>query len=318
MKAVERKRLEESLSRAKQTKVIRSRRPYDPVLGSWLKNAIAQHAAAPFHAIIVEKNPTHVADVIAVDEADENHPLMVSEHTWEVERVGATLAQAVGPLLKSAHTVLFVDRFFDIRDPRYKETLKACLEALSAGGANEAHWEIHFCDHDSRPPAEVIERDARRWLQGVLPLGTSITLFTWRERNGGADFHARYLLTDMGGISVDAGFSAMGAHQKVQLKGARRTLIAIRTVRDLVGTSSEHRPKKRLTRMLVKAPQSGTQNSASETHFRVRRPRPVVTAEYAPQTMGLRANALNCRRIVGVANPGPFAPTSWWSGGDSN
>jgi hypothetical protein len=45
------------------------------------------------------------------------------------------------------------------------------------------------------------------------------------------------------------------------------------------GTSSEHRPKKRLTRMLVKAAQSGTQNSASETHFHVRRPRPVVPAE---------------------------------------
>jgi hypothetical protein len=65
----------------------------------------------------------------------------------------------------------------------------------------------------------------------------------------------------------------------VGAKDTRRTLIAIRTFRDLVGTSSEHRPKKRLTRMLVKAAHSGTQNSASETHFRVRRPRPIVPAE---------------------------------------
>jgi hypothetical protein len=49
--------------------------------------------------------------------------------------------------------------------------------------------------------------------------------------------------------------------------------------RGSLGASSKHRPKKRLTRMLVEAAQSGTQNSASETHFRVRRPRPVVTAE---------------------------------------
>jgi hypothetical protein len=34
-------------------------------------------------------------------------------------------------------------------------------------------------------------------------------------------------------------------------------------------------------------------------------------------TQRFRANALNCRRIVGTGNPGPFAPTSWWSGGDS-
>jgi hypothetical protein len=42
-------------------------------------------------------------------------------------------------------------------------------------------------------------------------------MFAWKERNGGADFHARYLLTDIGGVSVDAGFSAEGGHQKVQL-----------------------------------------------------------------------------------------------------
>jgi hypothetical protein len=73
-----------------------------------------------------------------------------------------------------------------------------------------------------------------------------------------------------------------------------------------------------MTRMLVEAAQSGTQNSVSETQFRVRRPRPILAAEYAPQTIGLRAKALNCPRIVGVANPGRFARTSWWSIGDSN
>ena len=36
------------------------------------------------------------------------------------------------------------------------------------------------------------------------------------------------------------------------------------------------------------------------------------------QTISFRANALNSRGIVGSGNPGWFAPTSWWSGGDSN
>jgi hypothetical protein len=123
----------------------------------------------------------------------------------------------MAPLLKSARTVLFVDRYFDISKPQYKETLKACLDVLSAAGTNCKNCEIHFCDHDSRPPTEVVERDARKWLQGILPAGISISLFTWKERDGGADFHARYLLTDIGGISVEAGFCAAGVHQKVQL-----------------------------------------------------------------------------------------------------
>ena len=217
MKEMERKRFVEILNQSKHTKVIRSGRPYDPALGSWLKNAVAQHTVAPFHAIIAEQNPSSLAGVITVNEADDDNPLMKSGHTWEVERVGATLADAMGPLLRSARSVLFVDRFFDIRDARYKETLKSCLEALVASGANGGHCEIHSCDHESRPPADVIERNASRWLQGILPVGASITLFTWRERHRGADFHARYLLTDVGGMNVDAGFSAEGAHQMVQI-----------------------------------------------------------------------------------------------------
>ena len=43
---------------------------------------------------------------------------------------------------------------------------------------------------------------------GFLPVGTSITLHAWQERTGGEDFHARDLLTDVGGINVEAGFSA--------------------------------------------------------------------------------------------------------------
>jgi hypothetical protein len=217
MKPIERARLEEALKQAKRSKVIRSGRPYDPAIGSWSQNAIAQHAVAPFHAIIAEQNPAAHPQLVTVDEVDEQHPLMVSAHTWEVERVGTTLASALCPLLKSAKSVLFVDRYFDIREPQYQETLQACLAVIHASGGAGVRCEIHFCHHHTRPRPEVIERDAHKWIRGVMPAGMSFTLFAWSERTGGADFHARYLLTDIGGMNVEAGFSAVGAHQKVQL-----------------------------------------------------------------------------------------------------
>jgi len=217
LRPLERARLEESLRRAKQTKVIRNGRAYDPTLGTWLDNALAQHAAAPFHAIIAETKPAGQDLVLAAADVDETDPLMVSSHTWQVSRVGSVLADAMGPMLRSAKTLLFVDRFFDVRDARYLETLQACLEVVHSSGANGVRCEIHYCDHDSRPPADMIEREAYRWLQGVIPNGMSIALYAWQEKAGGEDFHARYLLTDVGGISVEAGFSADGAHQNVQL-----------------------------------------------------------------------------------------------------
>lgn len=217
MKPTERARLEIALNQAKQSKFIRSGRPYNPAIRSWSQNAIAQHGVAPFHAIIAEQNSAAHPQVITVDEVDEHHPLMVSAHTWEVERVGTTLATALCPLLKSAKSVLFVDRFFDISKPQYQRTLKACLDVIQTSGGAGVRCEIHFCDHDKRPPLEVIERESHKWIRDVLPAGMSVALFAWKERSGGADFHARYLLTDVGGINVEAGFSAEGAHQKVQL-----------------------------------------------------------------------------------------------------
>lgn len=249
MKPIERARLEVALNQAKQHKVIRSGRPYDPAVGDWLQNAVAQHAVSPFHAIIADQNPASIAGVLAVDEADELNPLMVSAHTWDVERVGLSLAAAMRPLLASAKTVLFVDRFFDISKAQYQQTLKACLDVIHASGAGGVRCEIHFCDHDKRPPPEFVEREAHKWIRGVLPAGMSLVLFSWKERASGADFHARYLLTDVGGINVEAGFSAEGAHQKVQLgllsldlaQNRLNALARNSTVYDLVGPVLEVR-----------------------------------------------------------------------------
>jgi hypothetical protein len=76
-----------------------SDRPYDAALGGWFQNAVAQHALAPFHAIIADVNPTANADVVLVEDVDETHPLMMSAHSWEVVRsrrdaVRACLARA--------------------------------------------------------------------------------------------------------------------------------------------------------------------------------------------------------------------------------
>jgi hypothetical protein len=157
-------------------------------------------------------------DVILVaEEVDDTHVLMVAPHSWEVGRVGTDLAAAMSPLLRSARTILFVDRYFDIRDARYKETLKASLAVVAENGSNGVRCEIHYGEHDARPPAYLVEQNAARWLAGVIPNDMCITLFGWKEKAGGADFHARYLLTDRGGMSVEAGFSAEGAHQRVHL-----------------------------------------------------------------------------------------------------
>jgi hypothetical protein len=131
--------------------------------------------------------------------------------------VGVSIAAAIAPLLRTARKILFVDPFFDVRDSKYQETLKACLDILVANGSNVKNCEIHFRDHVSRPDSDFVELHARTWMAGVIPNGMSIILVAWNERQNGADFHARYLLTDQAGINVESGFQAEGAQQVVQL-----------------------------------------------------------------------------------------------------
>jgi hypothetical protein len=216
-KTTDRARLEILLKDAKTSKLIRSGRAYDPAIGDWLKIAIAQQAFRPFHAIIASENPTARVDVVIAADTDEAHPLMECSHTWEVPRVGVSIAAAIAPLLRTARKILFVDPFFDLRDPKYRETLKACLDLLVANGSNVKNCEIHFRDHVSRPDSNFVQLHAGTWMAGVIPNGMSITLVAWNERQNCADFHARYILTDQSGINVESGFQAEGAHQVVQL-----------------------------------------------------------------------------------------------------
>jgi hypothetical protein len=84
----------------------------------------------------------------------------------------------------------------------------------------------------------------------------------------------------------------------VGAKGARRTLIAIRTVRDLADQSSRAAGNPKFGVGDSFPPSAGQGPSSQQNR--------------TPQTIRFRANALNSRGIVGAGNPERLAPTSWW------
>lgn len=215
---VDLKRLVNKLERAKREAFIRSSRSYEPSAGDWLDNAIQQHALKPFHAIIASKNRGGKDFILEADSLVDDEPLlMVASSSREVPRTAKELADAMSLLLRTAKEVLFIDRYFDLRNDRYTETLKEFLSVISASGLTNMNCEIHYHDDPKMPSVSFIEQYAGNWLAGVIPEGKSIKVYAWQEKEKGADFHARFLLTNLGGISVDAGFSAEGSHQKVLL-----------------------------------------------------------------------------------------------------
>lgn len=190
-------------------------RPYDSEK-SWLDNALTEHHRAPFHAIIAQENPGGNAAVLPLADIDEQQPLMAVAQDRAVTREGESIAEALSGFLRASTRILFVDPFFDPYSARYKSTLRACL-AVVKGNNPGATCEIHYRYHDGKPTNVELEREAANLFKGVIPEGLAVSVYCWRQKNGGADFHARYLLTERGGVGIDAGFSAEGGHQTTDM-----------------------------------------------------------------------------------------------------
>lgn len=136
---------------------IHSGRDYNPAIGSWLQNALAQQAIQPFHAIIARTNPTSNEGVVVVSEVDEANALIAVPTSAAIDRDASSLAAAMKLLLRSAKTVFLVDAYYDPFNSKYQDTLRACLHFVHEGNPS-ATFEIHHLDHGRCPPTEAIER----------------------------------------------------------------------------------------------------------------------------------------------------------------
>ena len=148
---------------------------------------------------------------------DEHQPAVGSSaNDRTVVREAESIAGALSGFLRVSTRILFVDPFFDPYNTRYKSTLRECLAIVKADNP-EAACEIHYRYHNAKPTNIEIEREAARLFNGVIPEGVTVAVYCWREKDSGADFHARYLLTERGGVGIDAGFSAEGGHQTTDM-----------------------------------------------------------------------------------------------------
>lgn len=218
MGQVKLKSVEDRLARAKGSGLYRRGRRYDTGLGDWTSNALSQHAVVPFRAILVSESVPENGLTLRADEIDESMPLFMAETSWETARTPAGIANAVGPLISAAKEIMIVDPYFDLRNPNrvdYCGPLQHMMNYMSMCGVKSRSIQLHFATHGSRPNQQFIIQNAGRWVQGMMPEGFSLELFEWCQRPNGAHFHDRFVLCDCGGISLGAGFGAVGAHQNV-------------------------------------------------------------------------------------------------------
>lgn len=206
---VDHQRIVVKLEQKKRTALIRTGRDFDPVLQTWIENALASHAKRHFRAIIaLEERPE--SEVLSPVGLDEDHSLMAVPRSCDIPRTVENIAGACSLLLRTAREIDLVDPYFDLRNVGgdYRGPLDSMMRSMRMAGKQNAIIRIHYRHHTSRPDSKEMLRSAGNWVKGMIPTGYELRLYAWEEHEDGEDLHDRYLLCDRGGIMIGAGFAA--------------------------------------------------------------------------------------------------------------
>ncbi|MCY4459639.1 MAG: hypothetical protein OXC26_04435 [Albidovulum sp.] len=179
---------------------------------SWIDNAVREHGKKPFRAIISSGDAKLCPEALPPDDCSDEHPLFNAPISQDVARTPDDIAGALVLLAAFAEEIDIVDPYFDSRPGKgdYIGPLKSLLARLASLAVRPKVIRVHFGTHISRPPPEILARDAPDQTRGLLPQGYCLELHEWSEVQGGEDFHDRFFLTEVGGLMIGAGFSAEG------------------------------------------------------------------------------------------------------------
>lgn len=142
---------------------------------------------------------------------DERAALWNKPHGMLVPRTAGQISDAVRDMLRAASDVVFVDPYFSPSPDRgYVEVLAACLEACLRQRTANGHPRIRIftsdgSERDRGYSREFFESECYGRLPARLPSGQKVAISCLKAREEGERLHNRYILTELGGVSLGAG-----------------------------------------------------------------------------------------------------------------
>jgi hypothetical protein len=182
----------------------RSRRSdsvYDGVV-EWLVNAEAEYERRPFAGIVASDNPRLHPGVVVADHLGISATAWTCEVGAVVSRTPAALAAAVSAMLGNCRAVHLVDPNFGPGNARHRRVLEALVHAIAAQGRFPDVIRVH--SSIVRAPLTYFEEEASK-MGTRLPAGILIEFVRHKAKPGGEKLHNRYILTDLGGVSLGTG-----------------------------------------------------------------------------------------------------------------
>lgn len=196
------KRAVEMLNNLKKA-LVRLGRTYQEAK-DWIDNAVDSDLEKPFAAIILNNAKVKHDRVLPVGEMSEADQLWRVDTNLRVNREANAIARCAQVLVGISSELLLIDPHFDPLSERWRETLREILQMAKATARtfHRIEYHVEFKGHDPKPD---FRSDCEKALPMCIPNGWGLTICRWERKAGGEGLHARYLLTDRGGISFDFG-----------------------------------------------------------------------------------------------------------------
>lgn len=194
------KRIEELFRLFSEHKCRRSDAVYDGLV-TWLENAEREHDRRPFAGIVASANPRSHAGVLVADQLGVETPAWMCAVGASPVRTPEALAAVLGAMLSNCRELHLVDPHFGPENARHRRVLEALMNVLAEGGLSPSVIRVH-CSEKSA--LRFFEGEAQK-MASRLPNGVVVEFVRWSQKAGGEKLHNRYVLTDIGGVSLGVG-----------------------------------------------------------------------------------------------------------------
>jgi hypothetical protein len=169
---------------------------------SWIDNAIVEHGRIPFRSILWEgpgrpHANTRTPSIALCDEVD-----WKAQSSIHVQRTAVEMVRPISDLLQLSRRVVLVDRNFNPADGRWVNVLLETARVLRGSPRQpKADHIVLILSNMNGISDQAFERLARDSIAPRLPAGLSVR-FHLKMSNL---LHARYVLTDIGGVQFADG-----------------------------------------------------------------------------------------------------------------
>jgi len=199
---VEIKRIEEKLNTIKSDRVVKLGANYDNSK-SWLINALADELADKV-SVVLTKAHSDGHRCWSVSEVEEK--IFLNHRDGKVKRTATDIASSLRFIVRKASSLYLVDPYFQPKSANTK-VLSKILDLCIAERAPELEICIHTAFSKNDMTANELKNQFAQLLNSQNFENISVSLIRWKDEACKFDLHARYAVSNIGGIRVDRGFN---------------------------------------------------------------------------------------------------------------